>query len=233
MNRTIIPKNGIYDFSFEPIIEYAGSPVAFIGRHICSLLCFEKENPLIKKLLERIRKPSTKEALQLSHDFAIDLKDGICRLKSKETGGEVNVFNLGTVTTPAFFYERFVFVFNPRDKTFTPVALRIVSFNEKYAVILLPQNLLIKYDIKGLGVLGNFVSITSVPKGYILVAQIGDNQTVYALTQNFQKLFETEDRSKFSVSEQDGIVTREQLNSASYVINQYIPSKNGYELEKA
>lgn len=232
MNKTIIPQNGVYGFSFKSITRLKGSPNTLVGRDICCLRCYEKENLLIKKLLERIRKPSSKEAKQLSDSFQVYVKDGLCWLYDKKAKFKGYVFNLGTNRTPAFFYRRYIFVFDPLKRAFCPVDLKVAFFNDSYAILILPQDLIVAYDINGLHGLGNFISVTSVPNGYILATDISEiKQSVYALTDRFQALFETKDRSKFSVSNRDGIVTHEYADSASYTIDQYIPSKDGYVLE--
>ncbi len=232
MSKTIIPPKGVYGFDFKPTAQSLFSPTTLIGKHICSLKCFEKENILIKKLLERIRKPSTKEACELNNSFDIIVNDGFCELSNKETNFKTEVFNLGTPATPAFFYGRFIFVFDPEKRAFYPIDLRVLFFNNNYALIILPGNIIVKYDIKGVSGLGNFLSLTAVPDGYILATDIGfEKQAVYALTRHFQKLFETNDFSKFNISSIDGIVTHEYANSTSYALDQYVPTKSGYKLE--
>ncbi len=232
MNKTIIPQNGVYGFSFKAITRLEGSLYTLIGRDIRCLWAAEKENFMIKKLLERLRKPSAQEAQQITHKFEVLLEDGNCLLRRKSSKFFVSRFNIGTQKTPAFIYEQFVFVFDPKRSAFCPVDLKIIFFNDNYTLILLPQNIVVAYDVKGLHGLGNFASITSVPNGYILTTDLSDTkQGVYALTDRFQPLFETKDCSKFSVSSQDGIVTHEYTNSASYTIDQYVHSKDGYVLE--
>ncbi len=232
MNKTIIPQNGVYAFSFKAITRLKGSPNTLIGRNICCLWSSEKENFMIKKLLEKVRKPSSYEAMQFEKTFRIYLEDGVCWLYNEKTNFKTEVFNIGTKNTPAFFFGRFLFVFDPKRAAFCPVDLKIVFFNQNYTLIILPQNLLVAYDVKGFHGLGNFVSVTSVPNGYILATDLSDTkQGVYALTDKFQLLFETKECSKFSVFSQYGIVSHEYADGSSYTIDQYVPSKDGYVLE--
>lgn len=226
----------IYGFSNQAYSLSQGMPETLIGRNICSLTAPEKEHPLIQKLLSRIRKPSAKELDEINRNFRVCIASGVCHLFAENDAGvEEKTFNLGTIETPAFFYDKFIFVLDRRKKTFVPVDLNVVCFTDRYVLMVIGGNLLIKFDVKGLGCVGNFVSLTKVPRGYIIVAlDTEGSETVYAAHKNIQTLFETDFFSGYTINAESGLVTHEYTDMstipAGRVTDIYASTAKGYVL---
>ncbi|MBR2299979.1 MAG: hypothetical protein IJ870_05345 [Alphaproteobacteria bacterium] len=230
----------VYNFGFATYAEL-GSTSSLIGRNICSLTAPEKENTLIQKLLGRIRLPSKRELDELNRKFEVYSLGGKARLIEKDHADkEYPVYNLGTIDTPAFFYDKFIFVLNRRERVFEPQDLNVVYFNDNYALLMVGENLLITFDVKGLKCVGNFISVTKVPRGYIIMANAPDKddyddvETVYAANKTFQKLFENSDFSDFDIDYQTGTIMHEYTNFFSIpigcVVDVYVPRDSGYIL---
>lgn len=225
----------IYGFSNQAYSLSQGMPETLIGRNICSLTAPEKQHPLIQKLLERIRKPSQKEFDEI-RNMCVCVAGGVCHLFTGVTADtEEKTFNLGTIETPAFFYQKFIFVLDRRRKVFVPVELNVVFYTNSYVLMLIGGDLLIKFDVKGLRCVGNFVSVTKVPRGYIIVARDTEgSETVYAAHKNIQMLFETE-LSVFRIDAESGNVTHEYADMSTMPIGQvtdiYVSRAKGYVLE--
>ena len=201
-----------YGFALEEKPYKTGSPASFIGRHICCLTMTEKNNRLIAKILSRIRGPKTVEAERLNQDFDIRISDdGKCHLFRHSDGQEIRVKNLGTPATPAFFYERFIFVFDDKRQAFVSAKLKVVAFNDNYVMMWIDDNLLIKFDVRGLACIGEVKSVYLVPRGVVFSAQNGQEKALYATGSVIQKLFVLSDRAKCSVDTETGIITHEYI----------------------
>ena len=226
----------IYGFDFASYTSTFGTPNSLIGRNICALTAAEKQNMLIKKLLEHIRLPSKKELLEMQKNLAVYVLGGVPHLFEKNSiGEEIKTHNLGTIQTPAFFYDKFIFLLNRRKKVFEPQDINVVFFNNDYALLMIGENLLIKFDVKGLRCVGNFVSVTKVPRGYVIVAKNANNdETVYAAHKTFQTLFETSIFSSFKTDPDSGMVFHEYTDMstipAGQAIDTYVSKAGGYIL---
>ena len=176
---------------------------AFVGRNICSLTLEEKNNPLIAKLLERIRKPSLKEFTELSN-VRILVIGGKCRafIKEGEKLKKLRTYNLGTAETPAFFYNKFIFVLDKEADAFVATDIKIVYFNDNYAVAAIADNLFFVFDVKGLSPMGQIKSVHVLPDAYVVTAtRTGRKIAVYGFASEAQKLFEVTDSSYFEISD--------------------------------
>ena len=226
----------IYGFSSQAYSLSQGMPETLIGRNICSLTAPEKEHPLIKKLLGGIRKPSFKELDEINRNFRVCVASGVCHLFAENDAGvEEKTFNLGTIETPAFFYDKFIFVLDRRKKVFVPVDVNVVCYTDNYVLMLIGGDLLIKFDVKGLKCVGNFVSATKVARGYIIVAlDTNGSETVYAAHKNIQTLFETDVLSAFKIDAESGNVTHEYTDMSTIPVGQvtdiYVSTAKGYIL---
>lgn len=196
-----------YRFSQADFSYNQTAPCAFIGRYICCLSQTEKKSPLIAKLLERIRRPSTKELNELNAKFEVRVIDGVCHMFA-QTGArsEEKIFNLGTKALPAFFYDKFIFILDKKQRVFKSVELKIVFFNENYVLIWLGNDLLVKFDVKGLGLMGRIKDLhvlkTTFSTAYVVeVVNAKKTRVVYGLTGELQKLFELDENASFEVSD--------------------------------
>lgn len=196
-----------YGFSQADFAYKENAPRAFIGRYICCLSQTEKKVLPIAKLLERIRRPSTKELEELNANFKVCVIDGICHMYAEDDAClEEKIFNLGTKATPAFFYDKFIFILDRKQKVFKSVELKVVFFNKNYVLIWLGNDLLVKFDVKGLNLMGRFKSLnilkTAFSTAYVAeVVNAKNKSVVYGLTGELQKLFELDETSSFEISD--------------------------------
>lgn len=199
-----------YGFSLKRQTYKTGSPASFVGRYISCLTCIEKENRLIGKLFTRIRHPKLKESEVLSESFGVRIsRDGNCHLIRRCDGQEIRVKNLGTAETPAFFFKSFIFVFDPKEEAFISAELKVIAFTDWYVVMWIADNLLIKFDVRGLGCIGAAKNAHIVPFGVVLLTENGDKSCVWAVSTYMQKLFELSEQARYSVDNQTGNVTHE------------------------
>ena len=186
-------------FAFEKQTYAVGSPASLIGRPIHGLKCYEKDNHLIDKLLRNIRLPSSAEMNELNKKFKVFVSGSLCKLCEVGTGHFYRLKNLGTAETPAFFYNKFIFVLDNSKKVFFPVELNIVYFNDCYALMWIADNLLIKFDRRGLDLLGSFKTLHFVSGSYILAAEKENHTSVYATGAQLQLLFNLTDTATYKV----------------------------------
>ena len=176
-------------FAFKKQTYAVGSPASLIGHRICCLKCYEKDNYLINKLLRNICIPSSAQMDELNRKFKVFVSESVCSLSEIGTGRLYRLKNLGTAETPAFLYNRFIFVFDKSKKVFFPVDLKVVYFNDYYALMWIADNLLIKFDRRGLSLLGTVKTLHFMTGSYILAAEKGKHTAVYALGKQLQLLF--------------------------------------------
>ena len=190
--------------SLSASAESKTAPRALAGKNICALGTIEKENPLIKKLLERIRKPSAREAEVLAN-FRIFVCSGKCRvfLKQGNVLRPLRAFNLGTKQTPAFFYRKYIFVFDKKLGAFVPADINVVYFNDRYVLGNIADNLFFKFDVKGIAPMGHVQSVHVFDSAYVVTTfNEKGNIAVYGFGARAQKFFEVKDDSYFEVTEQ-------------------------------
>lgn len=176
---------------------------AFACKNICSLTLEEKKNPLIAKLIERIGKPSLKEFAELSNVEILVIR-GKCHAFTKEGDRlkKLRTYNLGTAETPAFFYNKFIFVLDKKVDAFVATNIKIVYFNDKYVVASIADNLFFIFDVKGLSPMGQIKSIHVLPGAYVVTATTtGGKIAVYGFASEAQKLFEVKDNSYFEITD--------------------------------
>jgi len=229
IKNTVKPITYGFDISSSPLDS--GLPEGLIGRNICALSTSEKQNHLIQKLLECIRKPSTKEFNEIKKDFMVRVFEDKVQLVSENN--QEAIYNVGTIETPAFFYDKFIFVLNRKKKAFVPVNLNVIYFNENYVLMMIAKDLLVKFDTNGLKCLGNFVSVTKVKRGYIIVVKnTYGNEVIYAASQNIQRLFETNEESIYKIDSPTGLILHEYLDlqmiPAEKRVDVYVSTAKGY-----
>ena len=186
-------------FALEKQKYVVGSPASFIGHNICCLTSYNKTNRLLEKLSKNIRLPSAEEVNELNQKFRVFVSGSICLLSEKSSERVYKLKNLGTAKTPAFFYKSFIFVFEQSKEVFIPVELKVVYFNDNYVVMWIADNLLIKFDSRGLGLIGVVNTLHFIPDGYVLIAKRERHTSVYMLGQNIQTLFELTDMSTYRI----------------------------------
>ena len=196
-------------FAFEKQVYKTGSPASFIGRDICCLKCYEKENPMIGKLLRHIRQPSAKELDELNKRFKIIVTGSRCFLFEKEGGKLCRLKNLGTAKTPAFFYRNFIFVKNSAKNIFSAVDLKVAYMGENYVLMWISDDLMVVFDRRGLALLGHIEDVHLTSKGYVIKASRIGFSAVYAACDDIKLLFVLTESSSYQVDNVSGIVTHE------------------------
>ncbi len=182
----------------------------FVGKNLCGLTQDEKKHPLVAKFLQSFRQPSAKELSELNANFKVAIVNGVCHLFADDDAGIEEVAdNLGTVLTPAFAYQKFLFVFNKKKKVFEPVEVDILYLNNNY-LLLVVGDLLLRFDKDSLSRVGNFVSLTQVPEGVVVVAlNEKSTESVFAFCENIHLLFRTKPDSRYEIDHESGKVTHE------------------------
>ena len=191
-------------FSFAALSEDKMTPRMLLGRCISVLKASEKENPLIKKILERIHKPSPREFEELKGAKIIVTSRGKIIVFVERCGKlkALRIFNLGTYQMPAFFYNDFIFVLDKAQDAFVPVDINVIYFNGRYVLGSIADNLLLKFDVKGLAPMGQFRSMHVLDDAYVVTTLNADEKIeVYGFGAKAEKLFEVEDESYFEVTE--------------------------------
>ena len=201
--------NCVCTFAFEKQVYKTGSPASFIGRDICCLKCYEKENPMIGKLLRHIRQPSAKELDELNKRFKIIVTGSKCFLFEKEGGKLYRLKNLGTAKTPAFFYRNFIFVKNSTKNTFSAIDLKVAYMGENYVLMWISDDLMVVFERRGLALLGHIEEVHLTSKGYVIKASRIGFSAVYAACDDIKLLFVLTESSKYQVDNASGIVTHE------------------------
>ena len=190
--------------SSAALSENKTAPRALVGRNIRALTPNEKNNPLIKKLLKRIQKPSTRDFDALAH-MKILINKGKCHAFVKEANRVklLHLFNLGTPQIPAFFYRKFIFVFDRGLDAFAAADINVIYFNEQYVFGSIADNLFFKFDIEGLAPMGHLRSVHVLDDAYVITTLNGKGKiAVYGLAAMAQKLFEVDDESYFEITQQ-------------------------------
>lgn len=178
-------------------------PIASISerfaKELSDLTICQKEHPLIKGIFEATSFAFLlKEFTAFRNDHVVEIqKDGTCRLWRREENDfdEVpfnEVLNFGTAKTPAFLYKGGFFVFCSQCQEMVHVNPKVLIFSDDYALLVLGDDLLLTFSLKGFETLGDFVAFYQTKKSVLLEVRRRDG--LFALyhiaNKSIEKLFD-------------------------------------------